>query len=109
MARVHGSQTPQSQVRRYEDFSVVSTLSARPVSSGGMKLQAPTMPAAGAFQALAGYIFGGNGGNGGAGERMAMTTPVISRRMGSGGDGDEAMEMSFVMPSRSRAPPAWHL
>ena len=85
------------EVRRYANFSVVTTLSARPVSGGGMKLQAPTMPAAGAFQALAGYIFGGNGGNGGSGEKMAMTTPVISRRSADGADG---MEMSFVMPSK---------
>lgn len=90
------------EVRRYDEFSVVTTLSERPVSDGGRKLQAPTMPAAGAFQALAGYIFGGNG----AGEKMSMTTPVISRRRapGVGGDGavDESsrsMEMSFVMPS----------
>ncbi len=40
----------------------------------------------GAFQAIAGYIFGGND----AGEKIAMTTPVLTTRGGT---------MQFMMPS----------
>ncbi|KAH8065932.1 Heme-binding protein [Aureococcus anophagefferens] len=64
-------------------------------SAEGLELQNPKMAGAGAFQALAGYIFGGNGRE----EKMAMTTPVFTR----GGD------MEFVLPEAywsdaSRAP-----
>eukprot|EP00281_Chroomonas_sp_CCMP1168_P016085 CAMPEP_0206211714 /NCGR_PEP_ID=MMETSP0047_2-20121206/146_1 /ASSEMBLY_ACC=CAM_ASM_000192 /TAXON_ID=195065 /ORGANISM="Chroomonas mesostigmatica_cf, Strain CCMP1168" /LENGTH=337 /DNA_ID=CAMNT_0053633635 /DNA_START=110 /DNA_END=1123 /DNA_ORIENTATION=+ len=60
------------EVRNYDQFSVVSTLMD---SSFGP----------GSFNALAGYIFGGNK----EGVKMAMTTPVINQ----GGS-----KMSFVMP-----------
>ena len=46
------------QVRRYEDFSVVRTARQQAVSDDGVKLGEPKMSGAGAFQALAGYIFG---------------------------------------------------
>ncbi|KAH8049859.1 Heme-binding protein [Aureococcus anophagefferens] len=83
------------QVRRYADFSVVRTARRAPVAAEGLELQNPKMAGAGAFQALAGYIFGGNGRE----EKMAMTTPVFTR----GGD------MEFVLPEAywsdaSRAP-----
>lgn len=89
------------EVREYVDFSVVSTTAGRPLSKDGIPLQSPAMSGAGSFQALAGYIFGGNRGNNGSGEKMAMTTPVISRY--AGGSEEEVggtMEMSFVMPSK---------
>ena len=83
------------QVRRYADFSVVRAARRAPVAAEGPELQNPKMAGAGAFQALAGYIFGGNGRE----EKMAMTTPVFTR----GGD------MEFVLPEAywsdaSRAP-----
>ena len=45
----------------------------------------------GAFNSLAGYIFGKNKNN----EKMAMTTPVLSKT-----DSKGTKKMSFVMPSR---------
>ena len=72
------------QVRRYEDFSVVRTARQRAVSDDGVKLGEPKMSGAGAFQALAGYIFGKNKRE----EKMAMTTPVFTR----------AGQMEFVLP-----------
>lgn len=54
-----------------------------------MNLQNSTGP--GAFNSLAGYIFGKNKND----EKMAMTTPVLSRTDSSG-----TKKMSFVMPSR---------
>ena len=63
------------QVRRYEDFSVVRTARQQAVSDDGVKLGEPKMSGAGAFQALAGYIFGKNKRE----EKMAMTTPVFTR------------------------------
>jgi hypothetical protein len=63
------------QVRRYADFSVVRTARQRAVSDDGVKLGEPKMSGAGAFQALAGYIFGKNKRE----EKMAMTTPVFTR------------------------------
>uniref|UniRef100_A0A7S0IQ04 SOUL heme-binding protein n=1 Tax=Calcidiscus leptoporus TaxID=127549 RepID=A0A7S0IQ04_9EUKA len=49
------------------------------------------MSGAGAFQALAGYLFGGNE----QGVKLAMTTPVISTSNAAGA----REKMSFVMPS----------
>ena len=72
------------QVRRYADFSVVRTARQRAVSDDGVKLGEPKMSGAGAFQALAGYIFGKNKRE----EKMAMTTPVFTR----------AGQMEFVLP-----------
>ena len=65
-----------------------STGRSRAVQAEGMPMQSSSMGGAGAFQSLAGYIFGRNGDS----EKMAMTTPVLS------GGPDEAM--SFVLPSR---------
>lgn len=73
------------QIRRYDDFSVAQTVRHRKVAPDGVKLGEPTMSGAGAFQALAGYIFGGNSRQ----EKMSMTTPVFTR--------GDAME--FVLPS----------
>lgn len=85
---------PTWQVRQYDSFSVCSTT------------MDPQVPGPGAFNSLAGYIFGKNKAN----EKMAMTTPVIS--VGPI-DGKQKKKMSFVMPSRfwkssgdlSNAPP----
>ena len=63
------------QVRKYDDFAVVRTARQRAVSDDGVKLGEPKMSGAGAFQALAGYIFGKNKRE----EKMAMTTPVFTR------------------------------
>ena len=63
------------QVRKYADFAVVRTARQRAVSNDGVKLGEPKMSGAGAFQALAGYIFGKNKRE----EKMAMTTPVFTR------------------------------
>ena len=86
------------EARKYAEFAVCTTRAGRPVSdtrgpkATGVKLGAPAMPSAGAFQALAGYIFGpGNADK----EKMAMTTPVLSSAAPDG-----AMQMSFVLPSR---------
>ena len=72
------------QVRKYADFSVVRTARQQAVSDDGVKLGEPKMSGAGAFQALAGYIFGKNKRE----EKMAMTTPVFTR----------AGQMEFVLP-----------
>ena len=72
------------QVRKYDDFAVVRTARQRAVSDDGVKLGEPKMSGAGAFQALAGYIFGKNKRE----EKMAMTTPVFTR----------AGQMEFVLP-----------
>ena len=72
------------QVRKYADFAVVRTARQRAVSNDGVKLGEPKMSGAGAFQALAGYIFGKNKRE----EKMAMTTPVFTR----------AGQMEFVLP-----------
>uniref|UniRef100_A0A7S4BQM8 SOUL heme-binding protein n=1 Tax=Chrysotila carterae TaxID=13221 RepID=A0A7S4BQM8_CHRCT len=82
---------PTWEVRKYDDFTVCSTDPTREVSADGMRVSAPSMGGAGAFQALAGYIFGSNERN----EKMAMTTPVLSRTAADGG-----RKMSFVLPSR---------
>jgi hypothetical protein len=84
------------QVRKYEDFAVVRTARQRAVSDDGVKLGEPKMSGAGAFQALAGYIFGKNKRE----EKMAMTTPVFTR----------AGQMEFVLPETywkdlEKAPP----
>ena len=73
------------QVRKYDDFAVVRTARQRTVSDDGVKLGEPKMSGAGAFQALAGYIFGKNKRE----EKMAMTTPVFTR----------AGQMEFVLPA----------
>jgi hypothetical protein len=90
-----GSGSVNWEVRKYEEFSVATTARTRAVANGptDLKLGNPTMPSAGGFQALAGYILGGKNDRS---ERMAMTTPVFSR----GG------EMSFVLPSRFWQPDA---
>ena len=65
------------EVRKYEDFSVCSfNMQSAPEKSGF-----------GAFNALAGYIFGGNQEQ----VKMAMTTPVINH--------GQSRKMSFIMPS----------
>ncbi|KAH8046054.1 Heme-binding protein [Aureococcus anophagefferens] len=74
--------------RRGDDFRSGATTSPCGDGAGagraeGLELQNPKMAGAGAFQALAGYIFGGNGRE----EKMAMTTPVF--RSG---------DMEFVLP-----------
>ena len=71
---------PTWEVREYLEFSVCTTASARPVEGGDgtVKLQQPSLPNAGGFQALAGYIFGRNQEQ----EKMAMTTPVLQQRRG---------------------------
>lgn len=91
------------EIRKYDEFVVAATRRNRTVEANGVKLQQPAMPAAGGFQALAGYIFGRNKGANGESEKMAMTTPVFN----SASSG----EMSFVLPSRywemnSTQPPA---
>ena len=45
-------------MRKYADFAVVRTARQQAVSDDGVKLGEPKMSGAGAFQALAGYIFG---------------------------------------------------
>ena len=78
------------EVREYADFAVAGASAARAVDTSGPKMGAPSMPKAGAFQSLAGYIFGSNSAN----EKMAMTTPVFTAGTG------EKKELQFVMPSR---------
>ena len=73
------------QVRKYDDFAVVRTARQQAVSDDGVKLGEPKMSGAGAFQALAGYIFRKNKRE----EKMAMTTPVFTR----------AGQMEFVLPA----------
>ena len=68
------------EVRQYDDFAVCSTM---------MNVNEP---GPGAFNALAGYIFGKNSVQ----EKMAMTTPVLSTTDPS----SSRRKMSFVMPSR---------
>ena len=77
------------EVRAYSEFSVASTRRDRAVAASGVKIQQPSLPAAGGFQALAGYILGGRNAEE---EKMAMTTPVLN----SAATG----EMSFVLPSK---------
>ena len=67
------------EVRRYEAFSVCATSMAADSSGPG------------AFNSLAGYIFGKNQ----AAVKMAMTTPVIS----SDSAGGQGKVMRFVMPA----------
>ena len=72
------------EVREYDDFSVCSfDMAASPEKAGF-----------GAFNALAGYIFGGNKEQ----VKMKMTTPVINHGASS--------KMSFIMPSNYWAPEA---
>ena len=66
-----------SHVRKYYSFSVCSLVMDEQVAQTG----------GGAFNFLAGYIFGKNKNS----EKMAMTTPVISQ--------SSERKMSFVMPS----------
>ena len=80
---------PNWEIRSYREFAVCSTVmninantSSSTAGAGG-----------GAFNSLAGYIFGRNE----AEERMSMTTPVITTPM-EGDDG--TTKMSFVMPSQ---------
>jgi len=80
---------PGWEVREYSEFSVASTRRDRAVATSGVQIQQPSMPAAGGFQALAGYILGGRNVEE---EKMAMTTPVLN----SAATG----EMSFVLPSK---------
>jgi len=65
------------EVREYEEFSVCS------FEMG----ESPAQAGFGAFNSLAGYIFGGNQES----VKMAMTTPVINHGTSN--------KMSFVMPS----------
>lgn len=80
------------EIRQYRKFSVCTTVMDMSNSTGG-----------GAFNSLAGYIFGKNA----QGEKMAMTTPVITvndlsrERMGDPRNAaNGATRMSFVLPSR---------
>ena len=80
------------EIRQYRKFSVCTTVMDMNNSTGG-----------GAFNSLAGYIFGKNI----QGEKMAMTTPVITvndqsrERMGDPCNAaNGATRMSFVLPSR---------
>jgi len=77
------------EVREYSEFSVASTRRDRAVAASGVPIQQPSLPAAGGFQALAGYVLGGRNAEE---EKMAMTTPVLS----SAATG----QMSFVLPSK---------
>lgn len=72
------------EVRRYEAFSVCSMVMPEGAGVGD---------GPGAFNSLAGYIFGKNANA----EAMKMTTPVISS--GGGQEGGDK-KMSFVMPSK---------
>ena len=90
---------PGWEVREYAEFSVASTRRDRAVAASGIQIQQPSQPAAGGFQALAGYILGGRNVEE---EKMAMTTPVLN----SASSG----QMSFVLPSKyweeGASPPA---
>eukprot|EP00978_Attheya_sp_CCMP212_P037303 scaffold174751_cov49-Attheya_sp.AAC.2 len=83
------------EIRKYEDFSVCMVPMNQPVpvnasaSATDAKLSNPQLAGAGAFGALAGYLFGKNDQS----TAMKMTTPVFS----NGSDDDR--QMSFVMPS----------
>jgi hypothetical protein len=81
------------EVRKYAEFAVATTRRDRAVAASGVQIQQPSMPAAGGFQALAGYILGGRNVQE---EKMAMTTPVLN----SAATG----EMSFVLPSKYWTP-----
>ena len=90
------------EIRRYRDFSVCSMVmninsnSTSTTSSGGdSSAKGQAMAGGGAFNALAGYIFGRNEKE----ERMSMTTPVITTPT-LGGHNSQDTKMSFVMPSR---------
>jgi len=72
------------EVREYSEFSVCSF---------NMK-EAPEQAGFGAFNALAGYIFGKNKEE----KKMAMTTPVINH--------GKSQKMSFIMPSSYWTPDA---
>jgi hypothetical protein len=80
---------PNWEVRTYRDFTVASTV---------MNINGNSTTGAvggGAFNSLAGYIFGSNQGD----ERMSMTTPVITTPV-LGSEDDGTTKMSFVLPSR---------
>jgi hypothetical protein len=80
----------QYEVRRYSAFPVVEAPmgAARTAQAGAGAGAGSVLPGVRAFRALAGYIFGGNA----AGEKMAMTTPVLT-------DGGRT-RMQFVLPER---------
>mmetsp|Transcript_31402 Transcript_31402/g.54434 ORF Transcript_31402/g.54434 Transcript_31402/m.54434 type:complete len:429 (-) Transcript_31402:409-1695(-) len=97
----------QWELREYAAFSVVSLAMPGGGEGGGgggggdrPGVQTTAPAAASAFNQLAGYIFGKNQ----EGEKMAMTTPVISSVLND--DEEAAREMSFVMPSKFWAPEA---
>lgn len=71
------------EVRQYKNFSVCS-LSTKTIEGGAEGM------GSGAFNSLAGYIFGKNQNA----EKMAMTTPVISKTVAG------CKKMMFVMPSK---------
>jgi len=98
----------QWELREYAAFSVVSLAMPGGGEGGGgggggdrPGVQTTAPAAASAFNQLAGYIFGKNQ----EGEKMAMTTPVISS-VPNDDDEAAAREMSFVMPSKFWAPEA---
>jgi len=70
-----------SHVRKYDKFSVCSLVMDQKINQNG-----------GAFNFLAGYIFGKNRNSDGISEKMAMTTPVFSS--------SSKQKMSFVLPSK---------
>jgi len=71
-----------------------SSLESSPSSSTGPVLGSPTMTG-GAFNTLAGYIFGANE----AKTNMAMTTPVEIRKEAHHRGGGEAYSMRFIVSS----------
>lgn len=78
--------TKDYEIRRYEPFLVAEAPMAVPSNNN------KTGRGVGAFQQLAGYIFGGNQG----GVKMQMTTPVLTSEQGG--------IMQFVLPARYAEP-----
>ena len=72
-----------SHVRKYDKFSVCSLIMDPNINQNG-----------GAFNFLAGYIFGKNKNSNGISEKMAMTTPVLNVQSSG------KQKMSFVLPSK---------
>lgn len=89
---------PTWEAREYDVFSVCTTEMEEEKASPGPTAvpdTGSTNKPSGAFNELAGYIFGKNQ----AKEKMAMTTPVISVT-DKAATGSNSKKMSFVLPSR---------